>query len=99
MAFRHGGRGAAAAVAAIWTVAVTTVEGQAPKPGPVLTDPARGSLQMLMDKEGLGSGDLSIGDRTIPPTTRQPPPVTSVSKPGEQVRERFLTFSSISNTT
>jgi quercetin dioxygenase-like cupin family protein len=42
------------------------VEGQAPKPGPVLTDPARGNLQMLLDREGLGSGEVSIGERTYP---------------------------------
>jgi quercetin dioxygenase-like cupin family protein len=37
---------------------------QAPKPGPVLTDPARGDLKMLLDKAGLGSSEVSIGERT-----------------------------------
>ena len=37
---------------------------QAPKPGPILSDPARGELRMLLDKTGLGSSELSIGERT-----------------------------------
>jgi quercetin dioxygenase-like cupin family protein len=37
---------------------------QAPKPGPLLTDPARGDLRMLLDKAGLGSSEVSIGERT-----------------------------------
>jgi quercetin dioxygenase-like cupin family protein len=37
---------------------------QAPKPGPTLSDPARGELRMLLDKTGLGSSELSIGERT-----------------------------------
>ena len=37
---------------------------QAPKPGPLLTDPSRGDLRMLLDKTGLGSSEVSIGERT-----------------------------------
>jgi quercetin dioxygenase-like cupin family protein len=39
---------------------------QAPKPGPTLSDPSRGELRMLLDKTGLGSSELSIGERTYP---------------------------------
>jgi quercetin dioxygenase-like cupin family protein len=66
MVFRQGGRVGVGAVVTICALAATTTEGQAPKPGPVLTDPARGNLQMLLDKEGLGSGELSMGERTYP---------------------------------
>jgi quercetin dioxygenase-like cupin family protein len=37
---------------------------QAPKPGPLLTDPARGDLRMLLDKAGLGGSEVSIGERS-----------------------------------
>jgi quercetin dioxygenase-like cupin family protein len=64
MRFIRGGSGRAGAAAAICFLTWTTIEGQAPKPGPLLTDPARGDLRMLLDKAGLGSGEVSIGERT-----------------------------------
>ena len=56
--------GRVSAASLIVVLTFTTVEGQAPKPGPLLTDPARGDLRMLLDKAGLGSGEVSIGERT-----------------------------------
>jgi quercetin dioxygenase-like cupin family protein len=64
MRFTPGGSRCAGAVAAICFLTLTSIEGQAPKPGPLLTDPARGDLRMLLDNAGLGSGEVSIGERT-----------------------------------
>jgi quercetin dioxygenase-like cupin family protein len=67
MTCKRGGTGAAAvATAAICVLMLATIEAQAPSPGPLLTDPARGNLRMLLDQAGLGSGELSIGERTYP---------------------------------
>ena len=44
MRFTPGGSRCAGAVAAICFLTLTSIEGQAPKPGPLLTDPARGDL-------------------------------------------------------
>jgi quercetin dioxygenase-like cupin family protein len=52
---------AAWALSLVFAVAANA---QAPKPGPLLTDPARGDLRMLLDKAGLGGSELSIGERT-----------------------------------
>jgi mannose-6-phosphate isomerase-like protein (cupin superfamily) len=60
----RGRSGRAGAAAALCFLTVTTISGQAPTPGPLLTDPARGNLRMLLDNAGLGSGDVSIGERT-----------------------------------
>jgi quercetin dioxygenase-like cupin family protein len=68
MSVKRAGRTGAGAVAAavICVLALTTIEGQAPPPGPLLTDPTRGDLRMLLDKTGLDSGEVSIGERTYP---------------------------------
>jgi quercetin dioxygenase-like cupin family protein len=64
MRFMAGAIGRAAAAAAICVLTSIALQGQAPKPGPLLTDPARGDLRMLLDKAALGSGEVSIGERT-----------------------------------
>jgi quercetin dioxygenase-like cupin family protein len=53
-----------AAVAAICLSAFATGHAQAPKPGPLLADPTRGDLRMLLDTAGLGSSEVSVGERT-----------------------------------
>jgi quercetin dioxygenase-like cupin family protein len=50
--------------AAICVTAFASGSAQAPKPGPILSDPSRGDLRMLLDKTGLGSSEVSIGERT-----------------------------------
>ena len=56
MTFRRGGMIGATAAAVMCVLTVTTIDGQAPEPGPLLRDPARGDLRMLLDKTGLDSG-------------------------------------------
>ena len=48
----------------IWFGSGLAAQSPAPTPGVVLTDPTRGDLRMLLDKSGLGSSDVSIGERT-----------------------------------
>ena len=64
MRLMRGRRGRAGAAAALCFLTLTPINGQAPQPGPLLTDPARGDLRMLLDNAGLGSGEVSIGERT-----------------------------------
>jgi quercetin dioxygenase-like cupin family protein len=52
------------AVLTMFLALAIDAQAQAPKPGPLLTDPARGDLRMLLDKVGLGSSEVSIGERT-----------------------------------
>jgi len=52
------------ALLTIFLAVAIDARAQAPKPGPLLTDPARGDLRMLLDKAGLGSSEVSIGERT-----------------------------------
>jgi quercetin dioxygenase-like cupin family protein len=40
---------------------------QAPERGPMLTSPARGGLQMLLDAPQLGGSEVSVGERTYLP--------------------------------
>jgi uncharacterized cupin superfamily protein len=65
MALRRGGLWVLTAVA-VCVAASVPIAAQAPAPGPLLTDPARGNLRMLLDATGLGSGEVSIGERTYP---------------------------------
>lgn len=59
-----GNTAAISAVCAMWFGSGLAAQSPAPKPGPVLTDPTRGDLRMLLDKNGLGSSEVSIGERT-----------------------------------
>lgn len=59
-----GGHSALVATVCVMLGSAVAAQSPAPKPGPVLTDPARGDLRMLLDKNGLGSSELSIGERT-----------------------------------
>jgi quercetin dioxygenase-like cupin family protein len=54
---------AAISIATIVT-AVTVRALQAPEPGPLLTDPQRGELRMLLDKQRLGSSEVAVAERT-----------------------------------
>ena len=59
-------RAAVLAAVSIATI-VTGVTGralQAPEPGPLLTDPQRGELRMLLDKQRLGSSEVAVAERT-----------------------------------
>ena len=52
------------AVCWIWFGSGLAAQSPAVTPGAVLTDPTRGDLRMLLDKSGLGSSEVSIGERT-----------------------------------
>jgi quercetin dioxygenase-like cupin family protein len=64
MRMTDGNSALAAAICVLWLGSAVAGQSPAPKPGPILTDPARGDLRMLLDKSGLGSSELSVGERT-----------------------------------
>jgi len=52
------------AIAFVFLAASAGLAGQAPPPGPLLSDPTRGQLRMLLDAKGLGGPEMSMGERT-----------------------------------
>ena len=51
--------------ASVCVLAVVSA-GQAPQPGPRLSDPQRGELRLLLDAQQLGGSEVAVGERTYP---------------------------------